>query len=205
MNIFLSESMDHDKTSVLHQVFTHTIQQQGHQVTDNLAEAELVIVFGDQLSANPEFEGKRVFLINTARAFSLLTDSLNTALHKALSQAVEYQEPVKATAETKNIVAVTACPTGVAYTFMAAEAIAEYAKKQGWNIKVEIRGQLGADHLISASDVAAADLVFIAADVGVDLSPFKGKPVYRTSTSLALKNTEQEFQRAFEEASIYQG
>lgn len=105
----------------------------------------------------------------------------------------------------KNIVAVTACPTGVAHTFMSAEAIENYAKAQGWNIKVETRGQVGAGNPISAEEVAAADLVFVAADIDVDLEKFKGKPMYRTSTGLALKKTTQEFEKAFAQAKIYEG
>ena len=101
----------------------------------------------------------------------------------------------------KNIVAVTACPTGVAHTFMSAEAIEAYAKKQGWNVKVETRGQVGAGNEITAEEVAAADLVFVAADIDVPLDKFKGKPMYRTSTGLALKKTEQ----AFKEAKIFDG
>ncbi|HDL6208681.1 TPA: PTS transporter subunit EIIC, partial [Mannheimia haemolytica] len=99
----------------------------------------------------------------------------------------------------------TACPTGVAHTFMSAEAIENYAKAQGWNIKVETRGQVGAGNPISAEEVAAADLVFVAADIDVDLEKFKGKPMYRTSTGLALKKTTQEFEKAFAQAKIYEG
>lgn len=103
-----------------------------------------------------------------------------------------------------NIVAVTACPTGVAHTFMSAEAIENYAKAQGWNIKVETRGQVGAGNAITPEEVAAADLVFVAADIDVDLSKFAGKKMYRTSTGLALKKTAQEFEKALSGASTYQ-
>ncbi|HDL2220971.1 TPA: PTS transporter subunit EIIC, partial [Mannheimia haemolytica] len=58
---------------------------------------------------------------------------------------------------------------------------------------------------ISAEEVAAADLVFVAADIDVDLEKFKGKPMYRTSTGLALKKTTQEFEKAFAQAKIYEG
>ena len=105
----------------------------------------------------------------------------------------------------KNIVAVTACPTGVAHTFMSAEAIETYAKQQGWQVKVETRGQVGAGNEITAEEVAAADLVFVAADIDVPLDKFKGKLMYRTSTGLALKKTAQEFDKAFKEAKIYEG
>lgn len=103
-----------------------------------------------------------------------------------------------------NIVAVTACPTGVAHTFMSAEAVEAYAKAQGWHIKVETRGQVGAGNVITPDEVAAADLVFVAADIEVDLSKFAGKKMYRTSTGLALKKTSEEFAKAFEQATIYQ-
>ena len=104
----------------------------------------------------------------------------------------------------KNIVAVTACPTGVAHTFMSAEAIETYAKKQGWQVKVETRGQVGAGNEITPEEVAAADLIFVAADIDVPLDKFQGKPMYRTSTCLALKKTAQEFDKAFKEAKIYE-
>ncbi len=58
------------------------------------------------------------------------------------------------------------------YGIYAAE---DFFKKQGWNVKVETRGQVGASNLISAEDVAAADLAFIATDIDVDLSKFDGK------------------------------
>ena len=54
-------------------------------------------------------------------------------------------------------------------------------------------------------EVAAADLVFVAADIDVPLDKFKGKPMYRTSTGLALKKTDQEFDKAFKEAKIFDG
>ena len=113
--------------------------------------------------------------------------------------------PQVATQNITNIVAVTACPTGVAHTFMSAEAIENYAKAQGWQVKVETRGQVGVGNELSADEVAAADLVFVAADIDVDLSKFAGKKMYRTSTSLALKKTKDEFEKAICQASVYQG
>ncbi|MCX2958331.1 MAG: fructose PTS transporter subunit IIB, partial [Serratia symbiotica] len=104
----------------------------------------------------------------------------------------------------KRIVAITACPTGVAHTFMAAEAIENEAKKRGWWVKVETRGSVGAGSVITSEEVAAADLVIVAADIEVDLGKFAGKPVYRTSTGLALKKTAQELDKALVEAEVLQ-
>lgn len=101
------------------------------------------------------------------------------------------------------VVAVTACPTGVAHTFMAAEAIEAEAKKRGWWVKVETRGSVGAGNEITPEEVAAADLVIVAADIEVDLNKFSGKPMYRTSTGLALKKTAQELDKALVESETF--
>lgn len=98
----------------------------------------------------------------------------------------------------------TACPTGVAHTFMAAEAIETEAKKRGWWVKVETRGSVGAGNAITPEEVAQADLVIVAADIEVDLAKFAGKPMYRTSTGLALKKTAQELDNAVAQAVVYE-
>ncbi len=133
-------------------------------------------------------------------------------LSEAKSHAAVYSAPVAtasaaapaASAGVKRIVAVTACPTGVAHTFMAAEAIETEAKKRGWGVKVETRGSVGAGNAITPEEVAEADLVIVAADIEVDLAKFAGKPMYRTTTGLALKKTAQELDKAQAEAKPYQ-
>ena len=106
--------------------------------------------------------------------------------------------------QVNKIVAITACPTGVAHTFMAAEALENEAKRQGYAIKVETRGSVGAKNQLTDQDIADADLVIIAADIEVPLERFNGKRLYKTSTGLALKKTEQELGRAFSQAFIFQ-
>ncbi|QVV81185.1 PTS fructose transporter subunit IIBC, partial [Serratia marcescens] len=91
-----------------------------------------------------------------------------------------------------------------AHTFMAAEAIESEANKRGWWVKVETRGSVGAGNAITPEEVAAADLVIVAADIEVDLDKFAGKPMYRTSTGLALKKTAQELDKALAEAEVFQ-
>ncbi|MDX7290435.1 PTS fructose transporter subunit EIIBC, partial [Klebsiella pneumoniae] len=66
------------------------------------------------------------------------------------------------------------------------------------------RGSVGAGNAITPEEVAHADLVIVAADIEVDLAKFAGKPMYRTSTGLALKKTKQELDKALEEATPYQ-
>lgn len=177
------------------------------ELTDNPNDAELAIVIGSAVPADASLNGKKVYLgdINRAVAHPELF------LSEAKSNAKAYTAPVVAApvasvnaSGPKRIVAVTACPTGVAHTFMAAEAIETEAKKRGWWVKVETRGSVGAGNAITPEEVAQADLVIVAADIEVDLAKFAGKPMYRTSTGLALKKTAQEFDKAVAEAKPYQ-
>ncbi|MEH8132542.1 PTS fructose transporter subunit IIBC [Gallibacterium anatis] len=207
MKIFLlaQEKRGNATLYLLKQMVSKIANQQNNQLVEQAQDADLVLVLGDKLPNNPALAGKKVFLTAFEQAFN----APEQTLQQALSSATDYQTPTDAPAEAVasdrplNIVAVTACPTGVAHTFMAAEAISTYCQKQGWNVKVETRGQVGANNLISAEDVAAADLAFIATDIDVDLSKFDGKKMYHTSTGLALKKTAQEFEKAFKEAKVY--
>ncbi|KAJ9432462.1 PTS system, fructose-specific IIC component [Candidatus Pantoea symbiotica] len=185
-----------------------TAAQAGLTLTDNAAEAELVLVAGLNAPHDAELAGKSLALVDVQQA---LRDPL-AAINQAKASAKTWQ-PAAATAAApvaaqnggqKRIVAVTACPTGVAHTFMAAEAIQAEATKRGWWVKVETRGSVGAGNAITPEEVAAADLVIVAADIDVDLAKFAGKPMYRTSTSLALKKTAQELDKAQAEAKTYQ-
>ncbi|WKW43909.1 PTS fructose transporter subunit IIBC [Kosakonia cowanii] len=181
-------------------------QKANLQFVDNPGDAELAIVLGSQLPNDAALSGKKVWLgdINRAVAHPELF------LSEAKNHATPYSAPAAAPAAAapaagpKRIVAVTACPTGVAHTFMAAEAIVTEAKKRGWWVKVETRGSVGAGNAITPEEVAQADLVIVAADIEVDLAKFAGKPMYRTSTGLALKKTAQELDKAVAEAKPYQ-
>ncbi len=215
MNIFITQSADVGaaKAYLLQQVLAVAARKENHQVVEHLEEADIVIVVGNMLPVNPQLMGKKVYLIGVEQAFDLPESTITDSLFMAKEYVAPAQSAVNfggvsnqlSATGVKNIVAVTACPTGVAHTFMSAEAIETYAKKQGWNIKVETRGQVGAGNPITPEEVATADLVFVAADIDVDLNKFKGKPMYRTSTGLALKKTAQEFEKAFAEARVYTG
>ncbi len=106
---------------------------------------------------------------------------------------------------SKRIVAITACPTGVAHTFMAAEALNVEAKKRGFWIKVETRGSVGAKNALTEDEIAQADLVIIAADIELDLSRFTGKTLYKTSTGAALKKTARELDLALASGNVFKG
>ncbi|WP_283603632.1 PTS fructose transporter subunit IIBC [Serratia proteamaculans] len=175
----------------------------GLTLVESLAEAELVVVAGQAAPADAALNGKRVYVGDVEHAVREPEAFLTQAIAEAKAwQVPAAAEPVKAAGQ-KRIVAITACPTGVAHTFMAAEAIESEAKKRGWWVKVETRGSVGAGNTITPEEVAAADLVIVAADIEVDLEKFAGKPMYRTSTGLALKKTAQELDKAQAEAEIF--
>jgi fructose-specific PTS system IIB-like component len=95
------------------------------------------------------------------------------------------------------IVAVTACPTGIAHTYMAAEALERAAKKMGHIIKVETQGSIGIENKISVKEVAEADLVILAVDVSVkEDGRFRGKPLYKCEAQLAIKNAQKVIEEA---------
>lgn len=85
-----------------------------------------------------------------------------------------------------HIVAVTSCPTGIAHTFMAAEALARGAQTLGHTLHVETQGSVGAQNRLTPAQIEAADLVLIAADTQVDKSRFVGKRLYETGTKSAI-------------------
>lgn len=86
------------------------------------------------------------------------------------------------------LVAITACPTGIAHTYMAAEALQMAAKEMGHEIKVETQGSVGAENVITPQEVKDADAVIIAADTNVDTSRFAGKPMIEVSVKDAIKD-----------------
>ncbi len=177
----------------------------GLTFVEPLEEAELVIVVDHQLPIDAALEGKKVFLGPVEAALQ----QPESFLMKAIVEAKLYVAPHasskshQTSQQPKRIVAITACPTGVAHTFMAAEAIETEAKKRGWWVKVETRGSVGAGNSITPEEVAEADLVIVAVDIEVDLSKFEGKRMYRTSTGLALKKTVQELDKAVTEAQVF--
>ena len=88
------------------------------------------------------------------------------------------------------IVAVTACPTGIAHTIMAAEALQQAADRTGHSLRVETQGSVGTRNTLSAEDIAAADAVIIAADTRVDTGRFAGKYMLEVSTVAAIRDAE---------------
>ncbi|MFJ8634287.1 fructose-specific PTS transporter subunit EIIC [Streptomyces sp. NPDC093568] len=93
------------------------------------------------------------------------------------------------------LLAVTACPTGIAHTYMAAEKLAQAAESRGVEMKVETQGSIGAENVLDDNDVNHADGVIIAADKDVDLSRFAGKRVLSVGVAEGIRHPEQLIER----------
>lgn len=203
--LMIDSSLGQARGHLAQRMLSAAAAKQGLQLVDSLADADLVVVAGQSVPADAALNGKALYLGDVEQAVR----EPQAFLAAAKAHAQPYQAPAVAAvpakaAGQKRVVAITACPTGVAHTFMAAEAIESEAKKRGWWVKVETRGSVGAGNAITPEEVAAADLVIVAADIEVDLDKFAGKPMYRTSTGLALKKTAQELDKALAEADVYQ-
>lgn len=94
------------------------------------------------------------------------------------------------------VLAVTACPTGIAHTFMAAENLENVGKKLGIALKAETNGSAGAENVLTAAEIAAADCIIIAADKNVEMARFDGKPVIQTSVSEGIHHAENLIRQA---------
>ncbi len=89
-----------------------------------------------------------------------------------------------------DILAITACPTGIAHTYMAAENLEKKAKEMGYTLKAETQGSVGAKNVLTADEIAHAKGIIIAADKTIDLGRFAGKQVYQTSVSKGINDPE---------------
>lgn len=94
------------------------------------------------------------------------------------------------------VLAVTACPTGIAHTFMAAENLENTGKKLGIPLKAETNGSAGAENVLTAAEIAAADCIIIAADKNVEMARFDGKPVIQTSVSEGIHHADDLIKKA---------
>lgn len=181
----------------------------------DIAAADLVII-GSDIHVDPSrFTGKPIYATSTSRTIRSTRAVIEDAITEAQSVASDVPDTIAAepvaTAPTpratpatltntaapasvpapptaKRLVGITSCPTGIAHTFMAAEALRKAAIELGHEIKVETQGSVGAKNQLTPEDIAQADAVVIAADTYVDLSRFQGKRVYETSTKQALKS-----------------
>ena len=163
-------------------------------------EAEWVLVVSSTPLDMQRFIGKRVFQSTPAQALQ----DVEAVLQRGVQEAEVYVAAAPSAADKNaqkapKIVAVTACPTGVAHTFMAAEALQQAAKRLGYDLQVETQGSVGARNPLSAEAIRDADVVLLAADIEVPTERFAGKKIYRCGTGIALKQAEATLNKALSE------
>lgn len=114
-------------------------------------------------------------------------------------------EPKAATGkDAYRILAVTACPTGIAHTYMAAEALEKAGEKMGYSLKAETNGSGGAKNVLTKKEIAECDGIIVAADKNIDMARFDGKPVLKVSVSSGINKPEELIQKIIDgKAPIY--
>ncbi|QXI54342.1 PTS fructose-like transporter subunit IIB [Pseudomonas alvandae] len=167
-----------------------------------LESAEWVLLVASGPVDLSRFVGKRVFRSTPALALQDVDAVLRRGAEEAevLGEAdVLAEEPAPSTERAPRLVAITACPTGVAHTFMAAEALQQAAARLGYDLKIETQGSVGARNPLSPEAIAEADVVLLATDIEVATERFAGKKIYRCGTGIALKQAEATLKKALAE------
>ncbi len=118
----------------------------------------------------------------------------------------EEKETTPVESGSKRIIAVTGCPTGIAHTYMAAEAIEKKAKELGYQVKVETRGSGGAKNVLTDRDIEEADGIIVAADTKVPMERFAGKRVVITKVADGINKADQLIRESVSgKAAVYEG
>lgn len=127
------------------------------------------------LLMDPDFTGK----LREAET----VEEFKKVIEMAENEPEEEKEQTEVDANVPYVLAVTGCPTGIAHTYMAAEALERKAEELGYQIKVETRGSSGAKNVLTAEEIAKADGIIVAADTKVPMERFDGKPVIITKVA----------------------
>ncbi len=153
-------------------------------------------------------EGADVHLEALSRLSTILMDGdfrkklLSATSKEAFLSAIDEKEaekygkeeaPAVKTQQTSGyrVLAVTACPTGIAHTYMAAEALEEKGKEMGITIKVETNGSGGAKNVLTKEEIAACDGIIVAADKNVEMARFDGKPVIKVKVADGIHKSQE--------------
>lgn len=153
------------------------------------------------LLMNPDFmEG--LLKAESKEAFLKVIDDAETAKFGA-EEKKESEE--KKEAAGYRVLAVTACPTGIAHTYMAAEGLEKAARAAGCSLKVETRGSGGAKNVLTEQEIAEAGCIIVAADAKVPMDRFHGKKLIECPVSDGISKAEQLIERAMKgDAPVYQ-
>lgn len=165
--------------------------------TRAVLESALALLPAETSSSRPSTASAPPGGVSNASASSMIASTPSSRPANAEPGAAQ----VSSVPKVEHIVAVTACPTGIAHTFMAADALKKAALAHGAEIKVETQGSVGSRNQLTPEEIAAADVVIVAADTHVDVARFAGKPLYQTSVGAAVKGAPQVLEAALAEAA----
>ncbi|MDO6586811.1 PTS fructose-like transporter subunit IIB [Salipiger sp. 1_MG-2023] len=210
-------------THMAAEALTETAHRMGHQIrierqgangTENplsaaeIAEADVVLLATDIGIDGTRFADKPLHRASTSDTVRHTGAVLRAALALTgdrVHAPVEAPAPAAAPAAVTRLVAITSCPTGIAHTFMAADALKKAGAVRGWDVAVETQGSVGSQNTLSDEQIAQADLVVIAADTHVDDSRFAGKKVYKTSVGAAVKGAPKLLDEAVANGTVLGG
>ena len=198
--IMAAEGLEQAAKKLGHDIQVETQGSVGARNTlsdETIAAADVVIIAADTRVDTARFLGKPIHETATEPAIRDGVRVIETAL-----ASVAPATPGALPTSNLKIVGITSCPTGIAHTFMAAEGLEQGAKTLGHTIKVETQGSVGAKNNLTADDIAAADLVIIAADTQVDKTRFAGKRLYEASTKAAIHDGAALVRQAIAEAKM---
>lgn len=135
----------------------------------------------------------------------LLRASTSEEVMEIIAQMDRAEKEESSAADTgKYVVGVTACPVGIAHTYMAADALNKAAREMGIGIKVETNGSVGTKNTLTSEDIREAVGVIVAADKKVDMERFNGKPLIQTSVKEAISKPKELIEKSMG-SPVYQG
>ncbi|SFA91674.1 MULTISPECIES: PTS fructose transporter subunit IIABC [unclassified Bacillus (in: firmicutes)] len=147
-----------------------------------------------------------ILMIKEARQKLLNARSKSEVINIIDSYDKEDETEDKVIDKKTEIVAVTACPTGIAHTYMAADSLRAKAAEMGITIKVETNGSSGAKNVLTAEEIAEAKAVIIAADINVDMARFKGKHVIKVAVADGIRRPKELIERGLkQDAPVFNG
>lgn len=159
-----------------------------------------------RLLINPDFVEKLKGATTPEQVQQLFTDAENQKAAEEQAEATEKAATTLSDADRKYLVAVTACPTGIAHTYMAEDALKKQAKEMGITIKVETNGSEGIKNRLTPEDIAKADGVIVAADKKVEMNRFDGKHLVNRPVSDGIRKPEELINEALSgNAPIFHG
>lgn len=137
------------------------------------------------------------------KAMKVETDKAK--IQAALLTGIEKEECANQTAPSGKkplLLAMTACATGVAHTFLAADKLNQTAPKMGYDIKVETHGAEGVRNDFTEGEIKEAEVIIAATDIGLDMARFSGKKVYNCPVAKAIKDPEGIINAALKEGKV---